>query len=148
MGFSAGGHLAATAATHFSIKADPTNDDTVSVRPDFAILVYPVISFDSTFGHKGSRNNLVGANAPKNVIDLYSNELQVSSATPPAFLIHAGDDIKVPVENSIRFYQACIRNKVPAEMHIYPKGGHGFGMYNRTTDDGWMERLRNWLSKL
>jgi pectinesterase len=148
MGFSAGGHLAATAATHFSIKADPTNDDTVSVRPDFAILVYPVISFDSTFGHKGSRNNLVGANAPKNVIDLYSNELQVSSTTPPAFLIHAGDDITVPVENSIRFYQACIRNKVPAEMHIYPKGGHGFGMYNRTTDDGWMERLRNWLSKL
>jgi dipeptidyl aminopeptidase/acylaminoacyl peptidase len=82
------------------------------------------------------------------VIDLYSNELQVSSATPPAFLIHAGDDITVPVENSIPFYQACIRNKVPAEMHIYPKGGHGFGMYNRATDDGWMERLRNWLSKL
>ena len=148
MGFSAGGHLASTAATHFTMKADVTNNDTVSVRPDFAILIYPVISFDSTFGHKGSRNNLVGANAPKKVIDLYSNELQVTSATPPAFLIHTGDDATVPVENSIRFYQACIKNKVPAEMHIYPGGGHGFGMYNRTTDDSWMERLRNWLSKL
>ena len=148
MGFSAGGHLASTAATHFTMKADLTNNDTVSVRPDFAILIYPVISFDSTFGHKGSRNNLVGANAPKKVIDLYSNELQVTSVTPPAFLIHTGDDATVPVENSIRFYQACIKNKVPAEMHIYPGGGHGFGMYNRTTDDSWMERLRNWLSKL
>ncbi len=148
MGFSAGGHLASTAATHFNMKADPAINDTVSVRPDFAILIYPVISFDSTFGHKGSRNNLVGANASKDVIDLYSNELQVTSATPPAFLVHAGDDATVPVENSIRFYQACIKNKVPAEMHIYPTGGHGFGMYNRTTDDSWMERLRNWLSKL
>lgn len=148
MGFSAGGHLASTAATHFNRKADPRNNDTVSVRPDFAVLIYPVISFDSSFGHKGSRNNLVGANAPKNVIDLHSNELQVTAATPPTFLIHAGDDASVPVENSIRFYQACIKNKVPAEMHIYPSGGHGFGMYNKTTDDSWMERLRNWLSKL
>ncbi|HET9744885.1 MAG TPA: pectinesterase family protein [Chitinophagaceae bacterium] len=148
MGFSAGGHLASTAATHFDMKADPANNDTVSVRPDFAILIYPVISFDSTFGHKGSRNNLIGAHAPNDVIDLYSNELQVTPSTPPAFIVHAGDDATVPVENSIRFYRACIKNKVPAEMHIYPKGGHGFGMYNRTTDDSWMDRLRNWLSKL
>ncbi|HEX6848526.1 MAG TPA: pectinesterase family protein [Chitinophagaceae bacterium] len=148
MGFSAGGHLASTAATHFNMKADPANNDTVSVRPDFAILIYPVITFDSTFGHKGSRNNLVGANASKEKIDLYSNELQVTPGTPPSFLIHAGDDATVPVENSIRFYQACIKNKVPAEMHVYPKGGHGFGLYNKTTDDSWMERLRNWLSKL
>ena len=148
MGFSAGGHLASTAATHFNMKADPANNDTVSVRPDFAILIYPVITFDSTFGHKGSRNNLVGANASKEKIDLYSNELQVRPNTPPSFLIHAGDDATVPVENSIRFYQACIKNQVPAEMHVYPKGGHGFGMYNKTTDDRWMERLRNWLSKL
>jgi len=148
MGFSAGGHLASTAATHFNMKADPSNTDTTSARPDFAVLVYPVISFDSTFGHKGSRNNLVGANAPKNVIDLYSNELQVTSATPPTFLVHASDDATVPVENSIRFYQACIKNKIPAEMHIYPKGGHGFGMYNKTTDDSWMERLRNWLNSI
>lgn len=148
MGFSAGGHLASTAATHFNMKADPTNNDTTSVRPDFAILIYPVITFDSTFGHKGSRVNLVGANATKEKIDLYSNELQVTSTTPPTFLIHAEDDATVPVENSIHFYQACVKNKVPAEMHIYPKGGHGFGMYNRTTDDSWIERLRNWLNSI
>jgi len=148
MGFSAGGHLASTAATHFNFKADVTNNDTVSIRPDFAILIYPVITFDSTFGHQGSRNNLVGASASKEKIDLYSNELQVTTNSPPAFLIHAGDDATVPVENSIRFYQACIKNKVPAEMHVYPKGGHGFGMYNRTTDDSWMERLRNWLNSI
>ena len=148
MGFSAGGHLASTAATHFNFKADASNNDTTSVRPDFAILIYPVISFDSTFGHKGSRNNLIGANATKEKTDFYSNELQVSAATPPIFLIHAGDDATVPVENSIRFYQACIKNKVPVELHLYPKGGHGFGMYNKTTDDNWMERLKNWLSSI
>src|SRR4030095_2292049 len=146
MGFSAGGHLAATAATHFTFKADKVNNDTTSVRPDFAILIYPVISFDSTFGHKGSRNNLIGANATKEKTDFYSNELQVTATTPPVFLIHAGDDATVPVENSIRFYQACIKNKVLVELHLYPKGGHGFGMYNKTTDDNWMERLKNWLS--
>jgi acetyl esterase/lipase len=148
MGFSAGGHLASTAATHFNFKADAANIDTTSARPDFAILIYPVITFDSTFGHKGSRNNLVGANASKEKFDFYSNELQVTPATPPIFLIHASDDATVPVENSIRFYQACIKNKVLAEMHIYPKGGHGFGMYNKTTDDSWMERLRNWLNSI
>ncbi len=148
MGFSAGGHLASTAATHFNFKADAANNDTTSVRPDFAILIYPVITFDSSFGHKGSRNNLVGANASKEKFDFYSNELQVAPTTPPTFLIHASDDATVPVENSIRFYQACIKNKVPAEMHIYPKGGHGFGMYNKTTDDNWMERLRNWLNSI
>lgn len=148
MGFSAGGHLASTAATHFNFKADASNSDTTSARPDFAILIYPVISFDSTFGHKGSRNNLIGANATKEKTDFYSNELQVTATTPPGFLIHAGDDATVPVENSIRFYQACIKNKVPAELHLYPKGGHGFGMYNKTTDDNWMERLKNWLSSI
>jgi len=148
MGFSAGGHLASTAATHFNFRADADNNDTTSARPDFAILIYPVITFDSTFGHKGSRNNLVGANASKEKFDFYSNELQVTPTTPPTFLIHASDDATVPVENSIRFYQACIKNKVLAEMHIYPKGGHGFGMYNKTTDDNWMERLRNWLNSI
>jgi acetyl esterase/lipase len=148
MGFSAGGHLASTTATHFSKNADPTNNDTTSVRPDFAILLYPVISFDSTITHKGSRNNLVGATASAEKIKLYSNELQVNAQTPPSFLVHAGDDGSVPVENSIRYYQACIKYKVPAEMHLYPKGGHGFGMYNKTTNDDWMERLKNWLAKL
>jgi len=148
MGFSAGGHLAATAATHFSYHANKADKDTTSIRPDFAILVYPVISFDSTITHKGSRNNLVGANAPAEKIALFSNELQVTTVTPPTFLVHAGDDGAVPVENSIRFYKACIKNKVPVEMHLYPAGGHGFGMQNNTTDDNWMERLKNWMNRL
>lgn len=148
MGFSAGGHLASTAATHFASNADATNKDTSSVRPDFAVLIYPVISFDSTITHKGSRNNLVGATASAEQIKLYSNELQVTAKTPPSFLVHAGDDGAVPVENSIRYYQACIKYKVPAEMHLYPKGGHGFGMNNKTTTDNWMERLKNWVLAL
>jgi len=148
MGFSAGGHLAATAATHFNMKADAGNSDTTSVRPDFTILLYPVISFDSTITHKGSRNSLVGAKATAATIALFSNELQVTKNTPPSFLVHAGDDGAVPVENSIRFYQACIKNKVPVEMHLYPKGGHGFGMSNKTTDDNWLERLKNWMNRL
>lgn len=148
MGFSAGGHLASTAATHFNFKADPANTDTVSVRPDFAILIYPVISFDSMITHKGSRNNLVGATASEDKIRFYSNELQVTPQTPPSFLVHAGDDGAVPVDNSIRFYTACIKNKVPAELHLYPKGGHGFGLTNKTTNDNWLERLRNWMQLL
>jgi pectinesterase len=148
MGFSAGGHLASTAATHFNYKADAMNTDTTSVRPDFTILIYPVISFDSTIAHKGSRNNLIGTDASKEKTDFFSNELQVSKSTPPTFLVHASDDTGVPAENSVRFYQSCVKNKVPVEMHLYPQGGHGFGMYNKTTDDSWMERLRNWLNSI
>ena len=148
MGFSAGGHLAATAATHFNFIADSGNSDTTSVRPDFAILIYPVISFDSAITHKGSRNNLVGGSASTDKTNFYSNELQVTKNTSPSFLVHAGDDTAVPVENSIRFYQACIKNKVMAEMHFYPKGGHGFGLNNKTTDDSWIERLKNWMNRL
>ncbi len=148
MGFSAGGHLASTAATHFNFKADAANNDTTSVRPDFAILLYPVVSFDSTITHKGSRNNLVGAKASDETIKFFSNELQVTVSTPPTFIVHASDDGAVPVENSVRFYQACVKNKVPVEMHLYPHGGHGFGMYNKTTTDNWMERLKNWLAGL
>jgi acetyl esterase/lipase len=149
MGFSAGGHLASTVATHFNYKADAANKDTVSVRPDFAILIYPVISFDTTIAHLGSMTKLVGVNASEDKVAFFSNDLQVSAKTPPAFLVHAGDDKGVPAENSIRFYQACIKNNVPAEMHLYPKGGHGFGLRkNNTTTDEWMDRLRNWLEKL
>ena len=148
MGFSAGGHLAATAATHFDFKADAGNGDTPSVRPDFAILIYPVISFDPGITHGGSKTKLLGATASPDKTAFFSNDLQVTKNTPPSFLVHAGDDGGVPVENSIRFYQACIKNKVPVEMHLYPKGGHGFGMINKTTDDNWMERLRNWMNRL
>jgi acetyl esterase/lipase len=148
MGFSAGGHVASTAATHFDFKADAANTDTTSVRPDFAVLIYPVISFDSTITHKGSRNNLIGTKASAEKTIFFSNELQVTKNTPPSFLVQAADDGAVPVENSLRYYEACVKNKVPAEMHLYPKGGHGFGLYNKTTDDNWMERLKNWLNRL
>jgi acetyl esterase/lipase len=154
MGFSAGGHLAATATTHFAEKADPSvasslaMTDTISVRPDFSILIYPVISFDTTITHKGSRNNLIGEKPTAEMTKKFSNELHITPQTPPIFLVHAGNDATVPVENSIRFYQNCIKNKVPAEMHLYPKGKHGFGMNNKTTEDKWMERLATWLKTM
>ncbi len=148
MGFSAGGHLASTAATHFNLIADPAMNDSGSVRPDFAILIYPVVSFDDSIVHKGSKANLIGKSPSAELTKLYSNELQVTKNTPPSFLVHAGDDGTVPVENSIRYYQACIKNKVPVEMHLYPKGGHGFGMHNKTTSDKWFDRLINWLNTI
>ncbi|MBS1511831.1 MAG: alpha/beta hydrolase fold domain-containing protein [Bacteroidetes bacterium] len=147
MGFSAGGHVASTAATHFNFKADPNNSDTTSVRPDFAILIYPVVSFDSTIFHRGSRNNLIGSNPTAEQTAFFSNELQVTKNTPPSFLVQASDDGAVPVQNSVRYYEACVKNKVPVEMHLYPKGGHGFGLNNKTTDDNWMERLKNWINR-
>ncbi|MGY3090223.1 acetyl esterase/lipase [Hymenobacter sp. UYAg731] len=144
MGFSAGGHLAAWAGTQF---ARPVGDNagTVSVRPAFLVLLYPVISFSDTLRHPGSRDNLLGKTPSAEQIRQYSNELHVSAQTPPTFLVHAEDDKTVPVNNSIVFYQACLRHSVPAEMHLYPKGGHGFGLNNKTTQDLWTDRLRNWL---
>jgi len=144
MGFSAGGHLASTAGTHF---AKPLGDDktNTSVRPDFLMLLYPVISFSDTLMHGGSRTNLIGSTPPTDQIKLYSNELQVTTQTPPTFLVHAADDRTVKVQNSLRFYEACLHHKVPVEMHLYPQGGHGFGMNNKTTKDNWTDRLQNWL---
>jgi acetyl esterase/lipase len=144
MGFSAGGHLASTAGTHFD-KSHIDNPKGTSLRPDFMVLIYPVISFRDEVGHSGSRNQLIGTNPAKEKIKLYSNELQVNTTTPPTFLVHASNDEAVKSENSIVFYQALIRNKVPAELHIYQSGGHGFGMNNKTTTDNWMDRLKNWM---
>jgi acetyl esterase/lipase len=144
IGFSAGGHLASTAGTHFNRNV-LDNPEEISVRPSFMILVYPVISFGDSLTHRGSKHKLVGANADAELTNLYSNELQVTPQTPPTMLVHTGDDATVKVENSLRFYEALLKNKVPAEMHIYPKGGHGFGMYNKHTSDNWMDRVENWL---
>lgn len=145
IGFSAGGHLASTAATHFQEKAY-TVIDTVSARPDFAVLVYPVISM-SDITHKGSRENLIGKNPTAAQVARFSNELQVTPQTPPVFLVHASDDKTVPVQNSINFYLACIQNKVPAEMHIYEKGGHGFGLATdvNSSQSNWPDALAAWL---
>jgi acetyl esterase/lipase len=148
LGFSAGGHLAATAATHFTFKADPLCTDTTSVRPDFVVLAYPVISFRDPLCHQGSREKLLGNHPTPSQIDFFSGEKRVTADTPPAFLVHAQDDGAVSVENSIEFYLSCTHNGVPAEMHLYPKGGHGFGLHNPTTDDLWLDRVFNWLKQL
>ena len=142
MGFSAGGHLASTAGTHYLTN---TLTEKGNFRPDFMMLIYPVISFQDNIGHMGSREQLIGKNPTKEKVDLYSNELQVNAQTPPSFLIHASDDEVVRPENSILFYQAAIKNKVASEIHIYQKGGHGFGLTNKTTQDDWFERGINWL---
>ncbi|WP_236676336.1 alpha/beta hydrolase [Chryseolinea lacunae] len=145
MGFSAGGHLASTAGTHFE---NPVVDNPakVSLRPDFMILGYPVVSFQDSICHRGSREQLIGKTPTKEKIDFYSNELQVTARTPPTFLVHASDDQVVVPQNSIVFYEYLLRHKVPAELHIYEKGGHGFGLNNKTTVDLWFDRCKAWMS--
>jgi len=143
MGFSAGGHLASTLTVHYNdVKID--NIEKLSLRPDFSILIYPVVSFIES-PHTGSANNLAGVNATQAQKEYFSNERHVTPQTPPAFLVHANDDDGVPVENSIIFNQALVANKVKAEMHLYQGGGHGFGLNNKTTSDDWFERLANWM---
>jgi acetyl esterase/lipase len=144
IGFSAGGHLASTAGTHFT-NAVIDNKENISLRPDFLVLIYPVISFKEGIGHMGSRDQLIGKQPSAEKINYYSNEMQVTEQTPPAFLVHASDDNAVPSANSILFYEALMKYKIPAELHIYEKGGHGFGLHNKTTEDDWMERCKNWL---
>ncbi|MCC6288572.1 MAG: alpha/beta hydrolase [Chitinophagaceae bacterium] len=143
MGFSAGGHLASTTGTHFSVPVLKTNT-VQQVRPDFMILVYPVISMSDSLGHRGSRDNLLGKNPSADKIKFYSNELQVTDQTPPSFLIHAGDDKVVDVDNSIAFYEALRHRKIPAEMHIYPKGDHGFVLNMPVAD--WMIIVMKWMN--
>ncbi|WP_113663651.1 alpha/beta hydrolase [Pedobacter nanyangensis] len=143
MGFSAGGHLASAASTHFAdMKID--NQENISLRPSFSILIYPVITF-GTNTHAGSVKNLLGEKPTEEQKKYFSSERQVTAQTPPAFLIHANSDKTVPVQNSLRYNEALVKNNVPAEMHIYQAGGHGFGLYNKTTNDDWFERLKNWM---
>ena len=149
MGFSAGGHLASTLATHFN-RGTQAADGGAQVRPDFTILLYPVVTFGDK-AHTGSRDKLLGKlNTSPELIALYSNELQITKQTPPTFLVHSQDDKGVPVENSINYYLACLKNGVPAEMHLYPTGGHGYAL--RTAKFGslntWPESCRAWLKGL
>lgn len=146
MGFSAGGHLASTASTHYNDKVYPVSDST-SARPDFSILIYPVISMKVSVTHSGSRENLLGLNPDEDLIKHFSNELQISAETPPTFLIHAADDKTVPLANSISYAQALKENSVPFEMHIFEKGGHGFGMAVNSagTESIWPELCLSWL---
>ncbi|MBW8688313.1 alpha/beta hydrolase [Chitinophaga rhizophila] len=144
MGSSAGGHLAATAGTHFD-KAYIPNPEGTNLRPDFLVLVYPVVSMEDSLTHKGSKKNLIGDDAPAEKVHMFSNEQQVTSRTPPTFLVHASDDKTVVVGNSIAFYTALVQHKVPAELHVYQRGGHGFGLRTSNPDEHWFERLENWL---
>lgn len=147
-GFSAGGHLASTAGTHFD-AGDPSATDSLnrqSSRPDFMVLAYPVVTLEDPYAHVGSRNNLLGETPDPSLIEFLSNERQVTAQTPPTFLFHTTDDTVVPVENSVQFYMALRKAGVPAEMHIYLKGRHGVGLAQsdpvlRT----WPDRLADWL---
>jgi len=142
MGFSAGGHLAATAGTHFN-RAYIPNPHTTSLRPDFMLLVNPVISMTDEIGHVGSRDNLLGSNPSRENISLFSNEMHVDSLTPPTFLVHSDADEVVPVENSVRFYEELHRQRVPAGLHIYPTGEHGF--LTAPSFDEWFGRCVFWM---
>ncbi len=148
MGFSAGGHLTSTAGTHFDAgkpdAADPI--ERVSSRPDFMILGYPVISFDPAVAHAGSVRMLLGENPDPKLIENLSNDLQVTAQTPPTFIFHTTNDNGVPVENSVRFYLALRKAKVPVEMHLFENGPHGVGMaLNDPSLSAWPTLLMNWL---
>ncbi len=151
IGFSAGGHLASTLGTHFNDKVyDPIDTvDSLSARPDFMALGYPVITFGEASTHKGSQYNLLGENPSAEMVNYFSNEKQVTEDTPPTFLFHAIDDEGVPVENSLVFLKALKDRGVAATLHVYPKGGHGFSLAR--TDPhlrGWTERMFEWINSL
>ncbi len=148
MGFSAGGHLASSAATHFDAgdagATDPINR--AGSRPDFLVLCYPVISFTTPYTHKGSMKNLLGDNPDPKLVEYMSSEKQVTDQTPPAFLFHTNSDTGVPAENSVLFYLALRAHKVPAEIHIYEQGNHGVGLApGNPILRTWPARLEDWL---
>jgi acetyl esterase/lipase len=150
LGFSAGGHLASTAATHFTESFVAPRDaiDRVNRRPDFAVLVYPVITFTDPFTHTGSRTNLLGPNAEPAMIEKFSNEKQVTPQTPPTFLFHTWEDTAVPAENSIAFYLALRQAKVPAEIHIFLKSQHGIGLGPKSgAASAWPGLCEKWMGE-
>lgn len=144
MGFSAGGHLAASVGTHFNEPKIENKD--VSIRPDFMLLVNPVISFTNKIGHIGSRDNLLGTGASQQKMDYFSSELQVTDQTPPAFLVHSGSDQVVSVSNSIAFYQALKAENISAGLHIYATGEHGF--LTAPSFEEWFGRCTYWMKSM
>lgn len=147
-GSSAGGHLASTVGTRFDDGNKESEDsfERMSSRPDFMLLLYPVITFSEEFGHMGSRKNLIGEGNDWKMVEEYSNELHVTPQTPPTFLVLADDDKGVVPRNSVEFYLALKENNVPAEMHIFAEGNHGFGMNKKNLPvDQWPELFYNWL---
>ena len=152
MGFSAGGHLASTLGTHYDRETLVHSKDSIdhfNARPDFMALIYPVITFDKKHYHGGSKNNLIGPNASADLVYEFSNDLNVNPNTPPAFLVHSADDKAVPIANSLLFYNALIKNGVSAEMHLYPKGGHGYALARgKGSLEDWPQLLFNWIHEL
>ncbi|HVC99441.1 MAG TPA: alpha/beta hydrolase [Pirellulales bacterium] len=148
LGFSAGGHLASTAGTHFDAGRSDAAEaiDRQSCRPDFLVLSYPVVTMTGEFTHVGSRNNLLGENADAKLVEYLSNEKQVTPETPPTFMFHTNEDSAVPPENSVLFYLALRRAKVPAELHVYEKGRHGVGLGQKDPAlASWPALLVTWL---
>jgi len=144
IGYSAGGHLASTLGTHFNKNYIPNNEN-INLRPSFMILVYPVISMNDELTHMGSRISLLGMEPSKERIDFFSNELQVTNESPPTYLTHTGDDELVDVNNSVMFYKALQKKGVDAELHLYPKGNHGFTQ--RLPVKEWLEPMLEFLKK-
>ena len=145
IGFSAGGHLASTLSTHFAESVYDVKE-TISARPDFSILIYPVITMDKSFTHAGTRKNLIGENPSQEAIIHFSNELQINGETPPAFLVHSTDDDAVPVKNSMVYYEGLLKYGIPSELHIFQKGGHGYGLADgQATQSAWPELCLKWL---
>jgi acetyl esterase/lipase len=146
MGFSAGGHLAATMSSHYN-DVKIINEEKINLRPNFQILIYPVITFKD-FGHQGSTEQLIGKNASVEVVNYFSNELQVDQNTPPAFMVHAKDDEAVPVKNTLEYEKALKLQDIPVEVVLFEKGGHGFGMNNSNSDKQWPPSLKDWFVKM
>lgn len=145
VGFSAGGHLAASASTMFAAPVLPEHTREI-VRPRFSVLVYPVISMQDDLTHAVSRQQLLGATPSADMKDRYSADRIISDGTPPAFLIHAADDASVLVGNSLRYFEALNARKISAQLFVYPRGGHGFGLVNATSADPWIDRVRFWMA--
>ncbi len=151
MGFSAGGHVVSSAATHFAdhLYGPVDSIDQTSARPDFAVLIYPVISMEDSVTHAGSKKNLLGENPSPALAARWSNDRHVTPDTPPSFIVHATNDTGVPVENSLRFYRALVGNGVSAELHVFGKGGHGFGLgRGHGAVDAWPGLCERWMEGL
>jgi acetyl esterase/lipase len=147
LGFSAGGHLGSSLSVH----GKAAEKDTPASRPDFSILIYPVISMDTSITHAGSRNNLLGEKLQTEWEQYYSTERQVNAQTPPAFLVHSWDDKGVPVQNSIRYAEALQQHQVPLELHLFQKGGHGYGLGKRENTGNapaWPELSHVWIQEI
>lgn len=145
MGFSAGGHLASTLLVHYDdVKID--NKENINLRPDFAVLVYPVISFEESV-HTGTMKNLLGPEPKDELKHYFSANQNVNKKTPPTFLVHAKDDKSVPVANSVLLNEALKKNGVKSELYLYEQGGHGFGLKNKTSDVDWFNLMADWMKK-